>query len=471
MADYSGVYADFYELTMAQAYFLNGMEQDEGVFDYFFRKAPFGSSYAVFAGLEQLIDILEEFSFSADDISFLAEQGLDSKFLEYLREFKFQGNVFSCQEGEIVFPGMPILQVEGGLLEAQIVETLLLNILNFQTLIATKARRTRCVAPKALLSDFGMRRAQGLASLAAARACFIGGFDSTSNTKAGELFGIPVAGTMAHSFVQSFDEEIDAFRAFAKARPKHTYLLVDTYDTLRSGVPNAIKVAKEMRAKGDELKGVRLDSGDLSYLAKETRRMLDEAGHKKVKIAASNELDEHVVKSLLEQEAPIDFFGVGTKLVTGKPDAALDGVYKLSYSSGRPRLKLSETLSKISLPHKKQVYRLLEADGNFYGADAVALRDEGMPKEIFHPHEPLKSLRIEERTMEPLLSEVMVRGKRIAPERSLKDIKDFCAKRAKLLPPEFLRFENAQEYKVGISSELKSERDKLVARYRKRKEE
>ena len=355
----TGTYTDLYQLTMGQVYFLKGTSHQEAVFDYFFRKLPFQGGYVAFAGLGVLLQILEELHFSKEDLAYLKGIGLHPDFVERLKNFSFQGTIHSVKEGEIVFPNEPLVRVEGNILEAQIIETVLLNILNFQSLIATKAARMRSVAGNKILSDFGLRRAQGVGGYHAARAAIVGGFNSTSNVKAGLDFDIPVMGTMAHSFIQSYDNELSAFRDFAEKRPDHCALLVDTYDTIRSGVPNAITVAKEMEKRSQRLQGIRLDSGDLAYLSKQSRKMLDDAGLNYVKITASNQLDEYVIKSLLDQQAPIDVFGVGTSLVTGPPDAALDGVYKLAYANGKPRIKLSENLQKITLPHKKQVYRIL----------------------------------------------------------------------------------------------------------------
>ena len=320
-------------------------------------------------------------------------------------------------------------------MEAQIIETLLLNILNFQTLIATKASRIRYSAKDEILLDMGLRRAHATGGYYASRAAAIGGFDSTSNVKAAEDYNIPSSGTMAHSFIQSYDDELQAFRDFAKYRPNNCVFLVDTYNTLKSGLPNAIIVAKEMESRGDRLLGVRLDSGDLSYLSKKTRRILDDANLEYVKIVASNQLDEYVIKSLKEQGAPIDIYGVGTNLVTGSPDASLGGVYKLSEFNGEPRIKLSEDIVKVSLPYKKQVYRMLDENGMFYGADAVARFTE---------------------------DKVMEHGKKVNPPRTVTEIAAYSKSRLEKLPEEYKRFQNPHIYKIGISTKLKLERDALV---------
>jgi nicotinate phosphoribosyltransferase len=467
MINYTGTYTDQYELTMAQVYFQKGRENEKAVFDYFFRKLPFHSGYAVFAGLEDLLDALEDLRFDDKDLRYLSEIGFPAEFVEYLKDFQFKGDIFSSREGDLVFPNRPVLRVEANLIEAQLIETLLLNILNFQTLIATKASRMRMVAGKRKLIDFGLRRAQGAGGYSASRAAVIGGFDATSNVRASRDYDIPVSGTMAHSFIQSYDDELSAFRDFAENRPNDCVLLVDTYNTLKSGIPNAIIVAKELEKRGHSLKAIRLDSGDLAYLARQSRKMLDEAGLPNVKIAVSNQLDEYVIKSLLEQEAPIDIFGVGTSLVIGAPDAALDGVYKLVLLDGKPRIKLSENLGKVTLPNKKQVYRISDSNGNWIGADAIALEDETDFSKITHPFDVLKSLSVKNCLMEPLLVKVMENGKRMEKPRTLEEIASFSIGRLKRLSPEFKRFNNPHIYKVGISDKLMKERDILIETLKK----
>lgn len=466
----TGSYTDLYQLTMAQVYFQKGGGDHEAVFDYFFRKIPYKGGYTVFAGLQNVLDILADFHFTAEELSYLKEIGLDRDFVDSLKNFRFTGSVYSVKEGEVIFPGEPILRVEGTLFEAQIIETFILNILNFQSLIATKAARIRSVAgDKKILSDFGLRRAQGVGGYHATRACIVGGFNSTSNVKAAMDFGVPASGTMAHSFIQSYEDELSAFRDFAEQRPQNCVLLVDTYDTLRSGIPNAITIGKEMEKRGHRLYAIRLDSGDLAYLSKQARKMLDEAGLNYVRITASNQLDEHVIKSLLDQHAPIDIFGVGTSLVTGHPDAALDGVYKLAFADGKPRIKLSENLAKITLPDKKQVHRVLTEDGNFFGADVVTLQNERDVKVMHHPVEPDKSLSLAGLKQETLLTKVMENGKIIQPEINLKDIAAYCMNRLAKLADEHKRFDNPHIYKIGLSEAMKHLRDELKNQYRKSK--
>jgi|SRR5690554_671642 len=457
----TAAYTDLYQLTMAQVYF-NTKPNGQAVFDYYYRSNPFNGGYAIFAGLEDVLNILETLKFSDSDITYLEQHGFEKEFLDYLKDFKFQGTIYSSKEGDVVFPNRPILQVEANIIEAQIIETLLLNLLNFQTLIATKASRMRHSAKNEVLLDMGLRRAHATGGYYASRAAAIGGFDSTSNVKAAEDYNIPASGTMAHSFIQSYEDELQAFRDFAKIRPKNCVLLVDTYNTLKSGLPNAIIVAKEMEERGEQLLGVRLDSGDLAYLAKRTRKILDEANLDYVKIVVSNQLDEYVIKSLKEQGAPIDIYGVGTNLVTGKPDASLGGVYKLSEYNGEPRIKLSENIIKVSLPSKKQVYRMFDENGMFYGADAVALFTEENVTEMEHAYDPIKKLHLSTFTQEPQLEKVMENGKRIKPTRTVTEIAEYSQSRLKKLPEEYKRFQNPHIYKIGLSTKLKEERDKLV---------
>ncbi len=465
MFQFTATYTDLYQLSMAQVYF-NKNQNQQAVFDYFFRKLPFNGGYAIFAGLEEIISIIEELRFSEEDITYLKQHDFEPEFLAYLKDFRFRGTINAMQEGEIVFPTAPVLQVEANLIEAQIIETILLNTLNFQTLIATKASRIRTVAGDKTLLDFGLRRAQGPGGYYASRAAMVGGFDGSSNVITGRDYGFPISGTMAHAFVQSYDDELTAFRDFAENRPKNCVLLVDTYDTLKSGMPNAITVAKEMEARGQKLLAIRLDSGDLAYLAKRCRIMLDQAGLDYVKIAASNQLDEYVIQSLQNQNAPIDVYGVGTNLVIGKPNGALDGVYKLSFANGKPRIKISESISKVTLPHKKQVYRILTEDNVLIGADAIGLSQEAHISVMHHPVEPFKNLNIDDLTQQAMLQPVMQQGKRVYPEKTVQEIAAFSKKQLAALPDEFKRFDNPHIYKVGISDQLKDERDRLIAEHK-----
>jgi nicotinate phosphoribosyltransferase len=466
MIDYTATYTDQYQITMSQVYFHKGLKDETAIFDYFFRKVPFKGGFVVFSGLEDFLKAVENLRFDEKDIEYLRKEGMDEEFVDYLRKFRFRGNIYASQEGDLIFPNRPVIIVEASIVEAQLIETLLLNIINYQSLIATKASRMRLSAGDQPLVDFGLRRAPGAGGYSASRAAMIGGFNATSNVRSGRDYHIPISGTMAHSFVQRYDDEISAFRDFAEIRPDDCVLLVDTYDTLKSGVPNAIKVGKEMEERGQKLKGIRLDSGDLAWLAKESRKMLDDAGFDYVKIAASNQLDEHVIKSLLAQEAPIDIFGVGTSLVTGRPDSALDGVYKLSFANNESRLKLSESINKINYPGKKQVYRLLNPDGSFYGGEVVKLFDETDISKMYHPVEPDESLELDEFEKVPLLSQYMEKGKRLTQPREVSEIAEFSQQQIRKLPEEFKRFDNPHIYKVGLSKKLKEERDRLIERHK-----
>lgn len=459
-----GLYTDFYELTMAQGYFYCEKKDETSTFNYFFRTNPFNGGFTVFAGLQDFLEMLSNYYFSPSDIEYLRGQGFKPEFLDYLQDFRFSGNIMSMQEGEIAFANEPVLQVEGTIIECQLIESMLLNILNFESLIATKAYRVKLVAGDRIFTDFGLRRAQGLGALHASRAAIIGGASSTSNVMAGKLFGIPVTGTQAHSWIQSFDNETEAFRAFTKAHPDNAILLVDTYDTLKSGMPNSIKVAKEMESQGRKLKAIRLDSGDLAYLSKKARKMLDDAGLEYVNIIASNQLNEHVIKSLLkDQDAAIDAFGIGTELITGKNDAALDGVYKLAEINGKPKMKLSENIEKVTLPGKKQVYRYVDENGFFY-RDAVALANENEQDIscIFHPVHPERFTHVKEYLKSPLLKQVVKYGQNITTKKTPLEIHEYLLSRSSLLPDEHKRFISPHIYKVGITKELMETRNSLA---------
>ncbi len=380
--------------------------------------------------------------------------------MDYLREFRFNGDLYGPADGEPIFPNEPILRFEGTIIETQLLETLVLNRVNFASLIASKAARIRSVAGDRMVADFGLRRAHGPGGIMASMAAAIGGVDATSNVRAGQRYGIPITGTMAHSWVQSYRSELEAFRAFARQNPKNSILLVDTYDSLRQGIPNAIRTGHEMAERGDKLKGIRLDSGDLAYLSKKARKMLDEAGLQDVIITVSNQLDEHVIDSLLYQEAPIDGFGVGTRLATGKPDAALDGVYKLAEFDGEPRMKLSDNVAKTTLPGRKQVHRLFNDDGSFYG-DAIALEHEAPPDRMIHPHFPDRRVDLHEKRSEPLLHPLMKKGERLHQEEGIGRKQERCQERMKQLALEHRRFQWPHIYKVGISEELLQLRTRL----------
>ena len=462
----TGTYTDLYQLAMGEVYFTKGHAKTRAVFDYFFRELPYAGGYAVFAGLYDLLEIIQSLHFSEEDLDYLQRQGFRKEYVEYLRDFRFRGTIYASHEGDVIFPVRPVAWVEGTILEAQLVETVMLNILNFQSLVATKASRMRLVAGEKSLIDFGLRRAQGLGGYHASRAAIIGGFNATSNVSVARDYDLNASGTMAHAYIQAHDTELAAFREFAEARPDRCVLLIDTYNTLQSGLPNAITVAKEMEHRGQRLFGVRLDSGDLAYLARHVRQILDKADLSYVKIVASNQLDEFVIKSLEEQHAPIDVFGVGTRLVTGQPDAALDGVYKLSLSQDKPRIKISETLKKVTLPHRKQVFRVYRDEREFFGADVIALFGEQKIEEMHHPYEPDKKLSLEGLRQEPLLHKVMENGEILIPKEPLPALAAYCRDQLTKLPDEYKRFQNSHIYKVGLSTRLKKERDELKATYK-----
>ncbi len=464
----SPLYTDLYQLTMGQAYFLNNRHNEPACFDYFFRKQPFNGGYVVFAGLGELLDILESLTFDKEALHFLESSGFHPDYLEFLSKFHFRGNIHGMREGEVVFPFEPIVRVEGGLFETQLVETLLLNWLNFQSLIATKARRVRRSAGDRILSDFGLRRAQGLGGVQASRAAYIGGFDSTSNMMAAQQYNIPMSGTMAHSFIETYDGEKEAFRAYAKVFPDQCTLLVDTYNTLSRGIPNAIAIAREMQNNSCKLAGIRLDSGDLAYLSKRARTMLDEAGLHDVRIVVSNQLDEYVIKSLLEQGAQVDVFGVGTSMIIGRPDGAVDGVYKLAASSGKPRMKISENLQKTTLPGVKKVYRFSDHSGKFH-ADCISLKNEALPDKMIHPFQKEKILSLQGYNAEELFCTHMEEGQRTHSPESLKEIRERVDARLQQLPDEHQRFDYPHIYKVGISEQLmhlREETTQKVMEYR-----
>mgnify|MGYP001545100143 CR=1 FL=1 len=461
----SGLYTDMYELAMVQAYFKHGTQNTPACFDYFFRKLPYAGGYVIFCGLGELLPVIENIHFDKNEIDWLLGEGFDKDFLDWLKNFHFTGTIRSMKEGEIAFPLEPLLQVEGSLAGVQLIETLLLNYLNFQSLIATKATRMRYAAGDRHLSEFGLRRAQALGGISASRAAIAGGFDSTSNVYAAKMYDIEAVGTMAHSFIQSEKDEITAFRKFAEADPENCTLLVDTYDTLKSGIPNAIEVAKEMREKGLTLNAIRLDSGDLAYLSKRGRKMLDDAGFPDVKIVVSNQLDEYLIKSLLDQNAPIDVFGVGTSLATGQPDAALDGVYKLSEVNGEPKIKLSENIQKVTLPGIKQVYRYTDDAGCFI-ADAIALDKEAFPDKMIHPYDTEKTMMLDVSNASPLLNKIMENGKSLLQDYHPKEVATFVKNRLLQLPDEHKRFNNPHIYKVGISESLHQLRSDLRRKYK-----
>jgi len=387
------LHTDLYQINMGYAYFKDGIHERKSYFDVYFRKIPFGGGYAVFAGLEKVVEYLNSFEFTDSDIEYLAGLGYEDSYLQYLKQMKFTGSIRSVREGEIVFGNEPLIRVEAPLIQAQIIETAILNIVNYQILIATKAARIKHLCPNEPCMEFGTRRAHEFdAAIWGARAAIIGGFDSTSNVKAAKLFGIPCSGTHAHSFVQAYEDEKVAFKKYAAAH-KDCYFLVDTYDTLRSGIPTAIEVADELKDKINFL-GIRLDSGDIAYLSKEARKMLDAAGYPNAKVVASNDLDEATITHLKQEGARIDAWGIGTKLITAYDNPALGAVYKLACLEDEngnmvDRLKVSENPAKLTIPGIKRVYRIINKENGMAAGDYIALESEDVSKEksikLFHP--------------------------------------------------------------------------------------
>ena len=470
---YPSLLTDLYELTMLAGYLEEGMAEKQAVFDLFFRTNPFEGGYAVFAGLEPALDYLEGLRFLPEELGYLQGLGIfRPRFIEFLREFRFRSTVTAPPEGTVVFASEPLVTVEGALAEAQFVETALLNIINFQTLVATKAARINHAAAGAPVIEFGLRRAHGPdGGLSCARAACVGGVRSTSNVQAGMVYGLPVRGTHAHSWVQAFPNELAAFRAYADAFPDSSILLVDTYDTLKSGIPNAITVARELQAGGHELRGVRLDSGDLAFLSRESRRMFDEAGFPGVKIVASNELDEFVINSIRDEGGRVDIYGVGTKLATcrGAGGGALGGVYKLVSVDGLPKLKVTSDIAKATLPGKKRLLRMRAADDGLI-QDVICLEQE-MPNAgdtVFDPCNPLQHTSLPADIIpHELRRVVMQNGCRMGTPETLDAMADRCERELARLPQGCLRFINPHRYKVSISGQLNVLRNTLIDQLRK----
>jgi len=464
---------DLYQLTMMYGYYKHGMGKNVAVFDMFFREAGGPNCYAMVAGLEQLIEYIDNLHFTEEDLEYLrALNQFDEEFLEYLRNFRFTGEIYAMPEGTVAFPYEPLVRVKAPIMEAQFIETALLNIINHQTLIATKASRVVQAAQGDGVLEFGLRRAQGPdAGIYGARAAIIGGCVGTSNVLTGLMYDIPARGTHAHSWVMSFPTELDAFRAYAESFPENALLLVDTYDTLRSGVPNAITVFKELKAKGYKPAGIRLDSGDLAYLSKKARQMLDDAGLQEAKIFASNDLDEKSIWDLKAQGAKIDTWGVGTRLITSTDNPALGGVYKLAAEcvDGEwiPRIKISENPVKITTPGCKQVHRLFGEDGMAI-ADLITLDHEEIdttqPLTIFDPNQPWKQMTLENFTEKPLLEPVYINGERVYESPDLMDIQANAKAGLNTFWDEYRRLTMPHRYKVDLSDELYNLKQELLRR-------
>ena len=462
---------DLYQLTMMNGYYQSGSAQNTAVFDLFFRSSA-QINYAVAAGLAQAIEYIQNLRFTKDDTNYLKSLNLfDEKFIKYLEDFRFTGDIWAVEEGEIVFPGEPIFTVRAPIAEAQLIETTLLNIVNHQTLIASKASRIVTAAGEAQVIEFGLRRAQGPdAGIYGTRAAMLGGCAGTSNVLSGKMFHIDVKGTHAHSWVMSFDSELEAFRAFAKSYPDNCLLLVDTYDTLKSGIQNAITVFKELAKAGYKPVGIRLDSGDLAYLSKQARQMLDAAGFKDTLIFASNDIDEHLIEQLKLQEAKIDVYGVGTRLITSQGMPSLGGVYKLAEitdKTGKTRsvMKKSDSAEKMTNPGFKDLYRIYESETGMAFADLIALRGEPIAKPLLltHPVERWKTTLLSEYQIRPLLKQIFKSGKLVYKIPSLEDSVEFSKKEKGRFWAEYKRLANPHIYKVNLSDGLYKIKQELLS--------
>ena len=464
---------DFYELTMGKGYLDHGRADEIAYFDLYFRQIPESGGYAIMAGLEQMIDYLQNLHFTDEDIAFLKERGIFSEeFLDYLRDFSFSCDVWAIPEGTPIFPGEPLVKVRGPVLQAQMIETMLLVTINHQSLIATKTARIVRAAKGRPVMEFGARRAQGYdASVLGARAAYIAGAAGTSCTICGQLFHIPLSGTMAHSWVQLFGSEYEAFQAYARSYPENAVLLVDTYNVLQSGIPNAIRVAKEvLEPMGKRLKGIRIDSGDLTYLTQESRRLLDEAGLSDCRITVSNALDEYIIRELILQGACIDSFGVGERLITSRAEPVFGGVYKLSAveEDGKivPRMKISENLEKITTPCDKTVFRFYDKRTQKAIADVVTLAgekiDETEPYEIFDPIQTWKRKALQDFTTRELLTPIFLGGRCVYEQPDIETMRAYCEKEVEALWESVKRFENPQTYYVDLSVSLWNIRNELL---------
>ncbi|WP_224212025.1 nicotinate phosphoribosyltransferase [Streptococcus agalactiae] len=469
------LHTDLYQINMMQVYFNKGIHNKRAVFEAYFRKVPFENGYAVFAGLERIVRYLENLSFSDSDLSYLEELGYPEEFLDYLKNLKMELTVKSAKEGDLVFANEPLVQIEGPLAQCQLVETAILNIINYQTLVATKAARIRSVIEDEPLLEFGTRRAQEMdAAIWGTRAAIIGGANATSNVRAGKIFNIPVSGTHAHALVQTYGDDYQAFKAYAETH-KDCVFLVDTYDTLRVGVPNAIRVAKEMGEKINFL-GVRLDSGDLAYLSKKVRQQLDDAGFPNAKIYASNDLDENTILNLKMQKAKIDVWGVGTKLITAYDQPALGAVYKIvsietDAGSMRDTIKLSNNAEKVSTPGKKQVWRITSRAKGKSEGDYITFADTDVTQldeiEMFHPTYTYINKTVRDFDAAPLLVDIFDKGKLVYQLPSLQEIQEYGRKEFDQLWDEYKRVLNPQDYPVDLARDVWQNKMDLIDRIRK----
>jgi len=457
---------DFYELTMGNGYFQNGFKDRITYFDVFFRKVPDNGGFAIAAGLEQLIDYIENLHFTEEDIAYLRGRKLFSEeFLAYLADFRFTGDIYAVPEGTPVFPREPLVVVRAPAIEAQLIETFTLLTINHQSLIATKANRIVRAAKGRVVLEFGSRRAQGAdAAIVGARAAYIGGCNGTACTISDQLYGVPAGGTMAHAWVQMFDSEYEAFKTYCQIYPTNATLLVDTYNTLKSGVPNAIRAFNEvLKPLGIKKCGIRLDSGDIAYLSQQARKMLDEAGWETCQISASNSLDEYLIRDLMLQDAKIDMFGVGERMITSRSEPVFGGVYKLvavedEDGSIKPKIKISENVGKITIPHFKKVYRFFGNDTGKAIADYITLHDETVDDshdlEIFDPQATWKKKTVYDFNAQELLVPIFKNGKRVYDSPSLQEIQAYCREQVDKLWDEVKRFDNPHSYYVDLSDKL-----------------
>ena len=466
LAENMTLLCDFYELTMANGYFKTDKRNIITYFDVFFRRIPDGGGFAIAAGLEQIIDYINDLKFTDDDIEYLRSKNIfDTEFLEYLRTFKFTGDMYAVPEGTPIFPGEPIITVRAPAIEAQFIETYLLLVFNHQSLVATKTNRIVRAAEGRPVSEFGSRRAQGAeGAILGARAAFIGGVSNSACTIADIRYGVPAGGTMAHSWVMMFDDEYTAFKTYAELYPENSTLLVDTYNVLKSGIPNAIRVFKEvLEPQGIKKCAIRIDSGDLAYLTKKARKMLDDAGCEYCKIVVSNSLDEYVIKDLLRQGAKIDAFGVGERLITSKSDPVFGGVYKIVAIEDEngtviPKIKISENIAKITNPHYKKLYRLYDKENGKAIADLITVYDEVInedePLVIFDPDYTWKRKTLTNYKAIELQKPIFINGKCVYPRYTTDQIRDYCAAQLELQWDEVKRFENPHNYYVDLSQKL-----------------
>ena len=465
---------DFYELTMANGYFHSEIRDKITYFDLFYRDNPDNGGYAIVAGLQQIVEYINELHFEEEDIEFLRSKGcFGEDFLDYLRTFRFTGDMWAVPEGTVVFPGEPLITVRAPAIEAQFIETYLLLMINHQSLIATKASRLTRSAKGRVISEFGSRRAQGAdAAILGARAAYIGGCNNTACTISDEVYGVPATGTMAHSWVQMFDDEYTAFKTYCEIYPKNATLLVDTYNVLESGVPNAIRAFKEiLLPQGITKCAVRIDSGDITYLSKKVRKMLDEAELFDCKIVASNSLDEYIIREIIRQGAAIDAFGVGERLITAKSDPVFGAVYKLvavenADGSITPKIKLSENVGKITTPHFKKVYRLKDRETGMAEADLICVHDEAVddtqPLEIFDPVHTWKRKLMENFTAEELQKPIYLAGKQVYELPTLSEIRAHCADSIREMWDEVRRFTNPHNYYVDLSEKLWTVKNNMI---------